>query len=150
LTLLPSSEASIQALLGLIATAERRIDLMMYGWGDDPTGREVAEALSDRARRGLSVRLLVDRTGFLIHNAAAAHDRPIFLDMLRTVPNVTVIEPPGAFFRFDHRKLALIDGRIAWSGRIILTEVARRRWHNLTFLAEGPIVAAYIQAFEER
>jgi cardiolipin synthase A/B len=150
LTLLPSSEASVQALLGLIATAERRIDLMMYGWDDDPTGREVAEALAVRARRGVPVRLLVDRTGFLIHNAAVAHDRPTFLDALRTVPNVTVIEPPGAFFRFDHRKLALIDGRIAWSGGMILTEVARRRWHNLAFLAEGPIVAAYAQAFEER
>jgi phosphatidylserine/phosphatidylglycerophosphate/cardiolipin synthase-like enzyme len=98
LILLPSSEASIQVLLGLIATADRRIELMIYGWDGDPTGREVAEALADQARRGVPVRLLVDGTSFLIHNAAAVHDRTTFLDALRTVLNATEIEPPGAFF----------------------------------------------------
>ena len=150
LTLLPSSEAAIQALLGLIATAERRIDLMIYGWEDDPTGREVARALADRASQGVRVRLLVDRAGFLMHNAAAAEGRCTFLDALRTVPNVLVIEPPDPFFRFDHRKLAVIDGRVAWTGGMILTEVARRHWQNLAFLAEGPVVTEYAGVFEER
>ena len=150
LTLLPSSEASIRALLDLIASASCRIDLMMYGWEDDPTGREVATALADAARRGVRVRLMADRTGVLIHNPAAAEGRWIFLDELRAVPNVTLIEPPGPFFRFDHRKLAVVDGRVAWSGSMILTEVARRRWRNVNFLAEGPIVPQYVAMFEDR
>jgi cardiolipin synthase A/B len=122
----------------------------MYGWGDDPTGRAVAAALAARAQRGVRVRLLVDRTAFLIHNPPAARDCCTFLDALRTVPNVSVIEPPGPFLRFDHRKLAVIDGRVAWTGGMILTEAARRRWHNFAFLAEGPIVAQYACLFEER
>jgi cardiolipin synthase len=150
LSLLPSSEGSIRALLGLIATAQRRIDLMMYGWEDDPTGREVAGALAARARQGVRVRLLVDRTAYLIHNAPAARDECTFIDVLRTIPNVHVIMPAGALCRFDHRKLAVIDDRIAWSGGMILTEVARRRWHNFAFLAEGPIVAQYAGLFQER
>lgn len=150
LTLLPSSELSIQGLLRQIATAARRIDLMMYGWEDDPTGRRVAEALTASAARGVRVRLLVDRGGFLIHNAAAAEGGCTFLDGLRRVPNVSVIEPENPFLCFDHRKLALIDGRIAWSGGMILTEVARRDWQNVAFLAEGPIVASYAALFEER
>ncbi|MBV8076587.1 MAG: phosphatidylserine/phosphatidylglycerophosphate/cardiolipin synthase family protein [Planctomycetaceae bacterium] len=150
LTLLPSSEASIRALLDLIASASCRIDLMMYGWEDDPTGREVAAALAEAARRGVRVRLMADRTGVLIHNPAAAEGRWIFLDELRTVPNVTLIEPPGPFFRFDHRKLAVVDGRVAWSGSMILTEVARRRWRNVNFLAEGPIVPQSVALFEDR
>jgi phosphatidylserine/phosphatidylglycerophosphate/cardiolipin synthase-like enzyme len=100
--------------------------------------------------RGVRVRLLVDRTAFLIHNAPAARGCCTFLDALRSVPNVTLIEPPGAFFRFDHRKLAVIDGRAVWTGGMILTEAARRRWHNFAFLAEGPIVTQYAGLFEER
>ncbi len=149
LTLLSSSEASIRALVSLIASASCRIDLMMYGWEDDPTGREVAEALAGAAQRGVRVRLLVDRTGVLIHNPATAEGRRIFLDALRTLPNIALIEPPGTFFRFDHRKLAVVDGRVAWSGGMILTEVARR-WRNLAFLAEGLIVPQYAAMFEDR
>jgi cardiolipin synthase len=93
---------------------------------------------------------MADRTGVLIHNPAAAEGRWIFLDELRTVPNVTLIEPPGPFFRFDHRKLAVVDGRVAWSGSMILTEVARRRWRNVNYLAEGPIVPQYVAMFEDR
>ena len=150
ISLLTTSEAAVRALLDLIPTATARIDLMMYGWEDDPTGREVASALAGAAGRGVRVRLLVDRTGYLIHNAAAASGRCTFLDELRTVPGVAVIEPSDPFLRFDHRKLAVIDGRAAWTGGMILTEVARRRWHNFAFVAEGPIVAQYAAVFEER
>ena len=150
LTLLPSSEAAIQSLLSLVQGATRRIDLMMYGWEDDPTGREVASALESAARRGVEVRLLIDRGGFLIHNAAAATGEPTFLDRLKCVPGVSVIEPADPMLRFDHRKLAVMDGRVAWTGGMILTEVARRTWENLAFLAEGPIVAQYVALFEDR
>jgi phosphatidylserine/phosphatidylglycerophosphate/cardiolipin synthase-like enzyme len=150
LTLLPSSERSIQALLALIASARARIDIMMYGWDDDATGREVADALSARANEGVRVRVMVDRTGFLIHNAAAAHSACTFLDQLRLTPNVTVIEPSGAFVRLDHRKLAIIDDRIAWSGGMILGDVARRQWHNLAYLVEGPIAGQLAGTFAER
>jgi cardiolipin synthase len=143
LTLLPSSELSVR-------TARCRLDLMMYGWDDDPTGRAVAAALAERARAGVPVRVLVDRTGYLIHNAPAAQGCCTFLDELRAVPNVRVIEPPGTFFRFDHRKVAIVDERVVWTGGMILTEVARRRWHNLAFLAEGSIVAAYTELFNVR
>jgi cardiolipin synthase len=150
LTLLPGSEVSTRALLDLIASAQVRIDLMMYGWDNDPTGREVAAALAARARAGVRVRVIVDRTGFLIHNAQAARGCPTFLDALDSVPNVTVIQSSGAFLRFDHRKLAVFDERIAWTGGMILTEVARRRWHNFAYLAEGPIVAQLAAVFAER
>jgi len=150
LTVLAGSELSIQALLSVIASARCRIDLMMYGWDDDPTGREVAEALASRARAGVLVRVMADRGAFLIHNAAAARRECTFLDALAQVPNVQVIEPPNPFFRLDHRKLAVIDDRVVWSGGMILTEVARRRWQNLAYLAEGPIVAQFAAVFAER
>jgi cardiolipin synthase len=150
LTLLPSSESAVNGLLALAASATRRLDLMIYGWEDDPTGREVASALAAAAGRGVRVRLLVDRAAFLMHNRAAAEGRRTFLDHLAARPNVTLIQPPDPFLRFDHRKLAIADGRTAWSGGMILTEVARRKWSNLAFLAEGPVAAQYAAVFEDR
>lgn len=150
ITFLPSSGAALQGLFDIIAQARSRIDLMIYGWQDDPTGREVARRLADRARQGVVVRLLVDRTGFLIHNPADARDEPTFLDALRRVPNVFIVEPPCPFFRLDHRKLAIVDDRIAWTGSMILTEVARRRWRNFSFLVEGEMTRQYAALFEQR
>jgi cardiolipin synthase len=150
LTLLPNSELAIRALLGQIARAQMRIDLMMYGWEDDPTGREVACALEARARAGVRVRAIVDRTAFLLHNAPAARGQCTFLDGLRATPNVSVVEAAGAFVRFDHRKLAVFDDRVVWSGGMILTEVARRQWQNFAYIAEGPLVAQFVCAFAER
>lgn len=150
LTLLPTSEECVQGLLELIQAATMRVDLMIYGWEDDPTGREVAAYLEAAARRGVRVRLIVDRGGFVMHNRASAVGEATFLDRLKTVPNVSVIEPGNAFVRFDHRKLAVIDGQTAWSGGMILTEVSRRRWRNLGFIARGPVAGQLAAIFEDR
>lgn len=150
LTLLPTSQASVDGLLGLIAAASARVDLMIYGWEDDPTGRAVAEALAAAGARGVKVRVLADLGGILMHNPGVARRESGFLDRLAGSPNVRVILPPNPFVRFDHRKLAVADGRVAWSGGMILTEVARTRWENLAFLAEGRVAGQYAALFEDR
>ncbi len=137
----------------LIASARCRIDLMIFGWGDDPAGRPVAAALIERARAGVLVRVMIDRGGFVIGETNAHVDQggaPSFLDALRAEPNVHLIETPDPGFRFDHRKLAVIDDRIAWSGSMILTQPSLERWHNFNYLAEGPIVAQLEAVFAER
>lgn len=139
-------------LIDLIAVATVRIDLMMFGWDDDVAGQSVADALIARARDGILVRLMVDRGGYVsgTGNAKVARGEPTFLDALRAEPNVRLIESPDACFRFDHRKVAVVDDRIVWSGGMILTEPALKRWHNFAFLAEGPVVRQYADLFNDR
>jgi len=146
------SEPAYRALLDLVGSARCRIDLMIFGWDDDEAGRGVAVALTARARAGVPVRLMVDRGGYVSGegNAAVAEGAYTFLDALRAEPNVRVIETPDASFRFDHRKVAVIDDRVVWTGGMILTRPALTRWHNFAFLAEGPIVAQYAAVFDER
>ena len=150
LTLLPGSREAIDGLLAAIGSARTRIDLMMYGWEDDPTGQLVANALADRARAGIRVRLLVDKAAHVIHNPAAARGGPTFLDTLANVANLTLVFAPDACVRFDHRKLAVVDDRLAWSGSMILTDVALRRWRNFSYVAEGPIVGDFAAVFAGR
>lgn len=146
------SRPAYNALLELIAQARCRIDLMIFGWDDDSAGRLVASALIERARGGLLVRVMIDRGGFVIgeNNAHVARGDPSFIDALRAEPNIHLIETPDPAFRFDHRKLAVIDDRIAWSGSMILTKPSLERWHNFNYLAQGPIVAQLEAIFAER
>ena len=152
ITPLFDSKPAYDPLLHLISSAMARIDLMMFGWDDDEAGRGVAVALIARARGGVLIRLMVDRGGYVtgVGNAKVARGEPTFLDALRAEPNVRLIETPDACLRFDHRKVAVVDDRIVWTGGMILTEPALERWHNFAFLAEGPIVPQYAALFNDR
>ena len=153
ITPLFDSRPAYDVLMGLIASARCRIDLMMFGWGDDSAGRPVAAALIERARAGVLVRVMIDRGGFVIgetNEHVIVGGARSFIDDLKSEPNIRLIETPDAGFRFDHRKLAVIDDRIAWSGSMILTRLSLDRWHNFNYLAEGPIVAQLAAIFAER
>ena len=152
ITPLYDSRPAYDALIDLIATAQIRIDLMIFGWDDDEAGRGAAAALIAKARQGVLVRLMVDRGAHVIGagNDKVARGEPTFLDELRAEPNVRLIETPDACFQFDHRKVAVVDDRVVWTGGMILTEAALNRWHNFAFLAEGPIVRQYADLFHER
>lgn len=152
LTPLFDSEAAYWALHDLVASARSRVDLMIFGWDDDEAGRSMADALIERARSGVLVRLMIDRGGFVSGegNAHVARGCPSFVEALKAEPNIRLIEAhdPGA--RFDHRKIAIVDDRIAWTGGMILTRTSLLDWHNFAFLAEGPIVSQYAALFAER
>ena len=152
LTPLFDSEPAYRALMDLIPSARCRVDLMIFGWDDDEAGRPVAAALIERARAGVLVRLMVDRGGYVSGegNAKVPRGCPTYLDALKAEPNIRVIETPDACVRFDHRKVAVIDDRVVWTGGMILTRPALYRWHNFAFLAEGAIVPRYAALFAER
>lgn len=152
ITPLYDSVPAFDALLALIAQAQSRIDLMIFGWDDDVAGRTVAAALIARARTGVLIRLMVDRGAYVTGegNARVPLGCPTYLDRLKLEPNVCVIEASDPWFRYDHRKVAVIDDRIVWTGGMILTRPALERWHNFAFLAEGPVVPQYAALFAER
>ncbi len=152
LTPLFDSGPAYRALMDLIPSARCRIDLMIFGWDDDEAGRPVADALIERARAGVPVRLMVDRGAYVSGegNFRVPLGCPTYLDALKAEPNIRLIETPDACVRFDHRKVAVIDDRIVWTGGMILTRPALFRWHNFAFLAEGPIVPQYAALFAER
>ena len=152
LTPLFDSRPTLDALLGLIAGARARVDLMMFGWDDDPCGNAVADALVAAAGRGVVVRAMVDRGGYVLGegNAKVARGEPTYLDRLAATPNIHVVQADDAHFRFDHRKVAVVDDRVVWTGGMILTQNALTRWHNFAFLVQGPLVPRYAELFDTR
>jgi cardiolipin synthase len=106
-------------LIAEIEAAQREVHLETYIFQDDVTGRQVADALSRAAQRGVSVRLLIDGFG--------SKDLPdsLIRKMVETGVDVLVFRPPRIDFwlrrqhlRRLHRKLAVIDACIAFVGGI--------------------------------
>lgn len=149
--LLPSGTAFLQALLHAIATARHSIHLESYIIEDDAVGRLVRDALADKAREGVVVRVLYDDVGcwrvsdrFFRSFAAAGIAIEAFLPV--HFPSLT----HKVNFR-NHRKICIIDGQLGFVGgmNLALRYVSEREgvWRDLQLQISGPIVAELQRAF---
>ena len=137
-----------------IAQAQRTVHFETFLWKKGELGRRVSAALSERARAGLKVRVLLDATG----------GRRIGPDELRAM------EEAGCQVRFfhrhrlrnigvlndrDHRKIIVIDGREAFIGGHCVTDQwlgnaeDHRHAADLSLHVRGPVVHSLQAAFSE-
>jgi cardiolipin synthase len=119
ITLLENGETFFPALLEAIDTAQQEILLQTYIFATDATGRLVADALARAAARGVTVRVLVDGFGgipyireLMDELSAAGVETLIFRRELR------LLSLHRQRLRRLHRKVAVIDGRVAFVGGI--------------------------------
>src|SRR5688572_12141984 len=145
--------AFYDALIADIAAAKRSVHFETYLWKDGKLGRRMAEAFSGKAREGLRVRLVLDAVGCKKIGAARqqmeAAGCEIAIYHPRTLKNIGVIAER------DHRKIAILDGKIGWvGGHCIVNEWlgdAEDRHHvrDLSVRLRGPIVHAVQSVFSE-
>jgi cardiolipin synthase len=117
--LLNNGAAFFPALLADIAAAQTEIHLETYIFANDSTGRQVAAALAHAARRGVAVHVLVDGYGaasFIDDFGAALQQAGVYLRVYR--PELQRFRLRRHRLRRLHRKLASIDGRVAYVGGI--------------------------------
>ncbi len=107
------------ALIEAIHAAIAEIQFETYIFADDTTGQEVAKALIDAASRGVSVRVVYD--GFGSSTWIGGIDRLLRANGVQ----VAVFRPERGWqllrrsrLRRMHRKIAVVDGRIAFIGGI--------------------------------
>lgn len=149
LTLLRNGEEYFPALVAAIDAATQEVFLETYIFADDETGSLVADALSRAAARGVEVRLLLDGYG-------ARDFAPRFRRMLvEAGAHVLFFRPdirPWPIrrrplrLRRMHRKLASVDGRIAFVGGINIIDDYDTPGHtppryDYAVRIEGPLVA---------
>jgi len=115
--LLVDGAAKYQALLADVAAARAHVHLEYYIYEPDRTGAALRDALVERARAGVQVRLLLDAIG-------SAGARRFFQPLLEAGGDVAWFHPMrfGQFWRRPwanlrtHRKIVVIDGRVAYTG----------------------------------
>lgn len=119
LHLLSSGVAFFPALLQEIDAAQIAVYLETYIFADDGTGRMVAAALVRAAQRGVAVHLLVDGFGSkdlperLRQELLEAKVQLLFYN-----PKISPFAMKRRSLRRMHRKLAVIDRRVAFVGGI--------------------------------
>src|SRR6185503_15964965 len=147
LTLLRNGVEYFPALVGAIDAAQREVFLESYIYADDETGSLVTDALTRAAARGVQVRLLIDGFG--------ARDFPErWRRALREAGGrVLTFRPEFARLRLRrgrlrrmHRKLAVVDGAVAFVGGINVIDdfdgpAERRPRHDYAVRVEGPLAA---------
>ena len=122
--MLVDGHAKYTALLADIAQARDSIDIEYYIFLPDRTGTAMRDALVERARAGVRVRLLVDAVG------SSKTPRKFFAPLVEAGGLVAWFHPMrlGRFWRRPwlnlrtHRKIAVIDGHIAYTGGINVTD----------------------------
>lgn len=142
----------VSTLLYNIGQAQDHIHLDTYIIEDDPLGNLVADALIDKARQGVEVRLLYDDVG-----CWRVKDR--FFNRLKAAGIQVYAFMPVRFPAFtgkvnyrNHRKLCVIDGKVGFIGgmNIALRYVkgtARQTWRDTHLCIRGGAVYAIQRAF---
>lgn len=155
-------------LLEAIGAATRRIHLQVYMAADDDIGRQVETALIQAARRGVSVRLLVDSLHGM-HGSLGVRN-PLLARLgaqpgieLRVSQPITSLPSLQDLKQRDHRKLVVVDNRLALlGGRNLAHEyytgfdevalTAQSMWREVPWLdvgarVQGPAVVALERSF---
>jgi cardiolipin synthase len=154
--LLGDGASTFGAMLELIDGARDSVSLEGYIFRADDVGERFGAALGDAARRGVSVRLLVDWVGRL------GTPGSLFNRIRAQGVDVTIFNRPSLTRRWlglvprDHRKLLVVDGAVGVTGGIGIgtewrTGVLKRRrspWRDTAVRIEGPAATDMTNAFD--
>lgn len=161
-TLLVDGPATYAAMFEAVRNARDHIHLETYVMEDDETGRKFADLLLRKQSEGVSVDLVYDGVGSF-HTPAAFFQR--LRDGGIRVVEFNPVNPLKAHRRWglthrDHRKILVVDGRVAITGGVNISEVYRKgfsgsegsgsggiSWRDTDVRIEGPAVAEFQKLF---
>jgi cardiolipin synthase A/B len=142
------------AMLEAIHDAQHSVTLETYMFWGGQVGDQFSEALADRAREGVKVRVLLDWIG-------ARRADPADVALMRSAGvDVRFYSPPSLLnpLRLNHRthrKLLVVDGRIGFIGGAGFADFwtgnarSHREWRDAFFRVHGPVVAQMQSIFLE-
>lgn len=153
--LLIDGAATFDALVEAVAGAKHHVHLEYYIYEPGETGRRLRDALVERAKAGVSVKLLLDGVG-----SSRLHHR--FLKPLLEAGGQVAWFHPIRFRGFrrpwvnmrSHRKLVIIDGILGFTGGVNVTDDENERikpdaYRDLHLRIEGAVVRSMQLTFVE-
>lgn len=143
--LLISPSTIFSSLIADLQHARESIDMEYYIFANDRTGRLFADILSRKARQGVRVRLIIDGYG------SRTLSRELRKALLRS--GVELLSHSLMRHSRYHRKMAIIDGRIAHVGGINIADRyavgnALGKWHDVQLRLVGEVVHAVSRLYD--
>lgn len=153
--ILENGDNYFPAMLEAIHAAKRTVNFEAYIFYSDEVGRAFRDALCERARAGVEVRVILDGVGssWSLNNSDVR--------MMKEAGCKFTYYHPTHSWRVDrtnrrtHRRVCVVDGRLAftggigfakqWSGRAQNAE----HWHDVELRVRGPLVNKLQAAFQE-
>jgi cardiolipin synthase A/B len=141
-------------ILNAINAARETINFETYIYWSGEIGQKLADALAERAKSGVKVNVLIDWVGSIKMDEA-------LLSQIQSAGAVVHRYRPLSWYNLGrlnnrtHRKLLVIDGKIAFTGGVGIADQwkgsARSpdEWRDLHFKVEGPAVAQFQSAFND-
>ena len=166
LVLLQDGPATYKAMFTAMRAAKNHINLETYIFEDDEIGRQFADLLLERQASGIQVNLIYDSVGCL------STPKEFFKRLSDGGIRVLEFNPVNPFAgnkkkwllnNRDHRKLLIVDGRVAFLGGINISKSyssspfsrSKRQkqgkptsgWRDTHLQIEGPVVAKFQKLF---
>lgn len=153
--LLVDGGSTYDAIIDAIAVASNHVHLEYYIYMPDGIGTRLRDALAERARAGVKVRLLLDAVG------SSKITRRFMAPLLEAGGELAWFHPTRfrPFTRSwvnmrTHRKIVVVDGRIAFTGGINITDEEDERlgdtaYRDLHLRLEGEVVRSVQLVFVE-
>jgi cardiolipin synthase len=140
------------SMLAAIRGARKTINLEFYIYWDGEVGRLFAEALAERSRAGVAVKVILDAVG------SSQMSRSLIDFMQRNGVDVEWYHPLrwytlSRFNHRTHRKLLVVDGSVGFSGGVGIADEwlgdadAKNHWRDTVARVEGPVVTQMQFAF---
>jgi cardiolipin synthase len=142
-TILQNGDEIFPAMLSAIAGAEHSIEFLSYVFWRSRITTMLVEALCERARSGVKVRLLIDALG-----GASINSRTIW-ELERAGVKVGWFRP--GYWQYvrrlnnrSHRKILIIDGKIGFTGGVGIADAwvgrgqDKRHWRDTHCRVVGP------------
>jgi cardiolipin synthase len=143
-------DAAIRGLIEAFDAATGHIHLSFYIWLDDENGGQVADAISAAARRGVACRVMADALGSrdFIRGPRWRQLRAAGVRLIAALEDIPRLGrfAVGRVDLRDHRKLVVIDNRIAFCGSQNCADPQFRvkakyaPWIDILLRCEGPVV----------
>ena len=140
------------SMLQAIGSARKTINFESYIYWSGDIGQKFADALSERARAGVKVNVLLDWAG------SAKIDKKMLEDLKTSGVRLERFHKPswyhlGRLNNRTHRKLLVVDGKVGFTGGVGIAPQWEGdaqdsdHWRDSHFRVEGPVVAQMQSVF---
>lgn len=161
-TLLKDGPATFAAMFKAVEKAKESVNFETFIYEDDETGRKLADLLLRKRAEGVTVNLIYDSFGSRgTPEAFFERLRDGGIQTLEFNPvNLLQIQKERRVTHRDHRKILIVDGRVAITGGVNISRVYSSRffgsqegrkgeeaWRDTDVEIEGPVVAEFQKLF---